>query len=598
MSNDLMDANTMIKELDLRSAGQNREIEELTKARKDQLDNADSKHIEMVNNLKTSHELSLLELTQKMGSLREKHQKEIEALLVSHKTALSELEAKHKRDLEKSQCSSNDLTIRIQDLERNLRMEKDSLSKITQEKEKLIEDLDGSKLNFEKMSKARKKLQMEIKSTTEEWTKKCKALSLKLSESSGAYNQLGEQNKKLKKENDVLDQSIEQSEENYKKMEESYKKMKLNNAEINETLKSAIASKLELETQLDETMSKLEKLSRRNENLEDELSESNAKFTDLRTATNQNEDRMNNQIELQFAKIGQLQTSKIELEKKRKNDQIRLETQLRIQRKQSLQKLEVLEEQLDEERKSFLAKQTNLLKEHEETLNNLILKYKAEHEKITKEHSEELESKQKNHQMEIEAMTEKRNNDITQLKKKHQEVLLHHKEDHRKDKIFLEKSHAQEVQQLKDENTSRVTKLTETLKEELNKYKILYKKYTNRPSRKEDVQRIAQLENHIKGQDLAVFKAKEEKQKLKLELVNRETNFNKVFGREPNVGTMIPARLIEKTPPLAPSASRRHTPPQYARRNSGDKKLPPLSHRSRSNSPRSFGRLSSRPGAT
>merc|ERR1719285_299965 len=172
--------------------------------------------------------------------------------------------------------------------------------------------------------------------------------------------------------------------------------MKLNNAEINETLKSAIASKLELETQLDETMSKLEKLSRRNENLEDELSESSAKFTDLRTATNQNEDRMNNQIELQFAKIGQLQTSKIELEKKRKNDQIRLETQLRIQRKQSLQKLEVLEEQLDEERKSFLAKQTNLLKEHEETLNNLILKYKAEHEKITKEHSEELESKQKN----------------------------------------------------------------------------------------------------------------------------------------------------------------------------------------------------------
>merc|ERR1712048_1422363 len=136
--------------------------------------------------------------------------------------------------------------------------------------------------------------------TTGDWAKKCKALSSKLSSSLDSCTELNEECNKLKKDNDILDKKLQQAEENYKKMEANY-------LEMADILKSTQATKDKLEIKLDKAVSQLEKLLQSKKNLEDELSESNAKFTDLRKVTNDKENKMNSQLELQSRKIGQLQ---------------------------------------------------------------------------------------------------------------------------------------------------------------------------------------------------------------------------------------------------------------------------------------------------
>jgi len=64
--------------------------------------------------------------------------------------------------------------------------------------------------------------------------------------------------------------------------------------------------------------------------------------------------------------------------------------------------------------------------------------------------------------------------------------------------------------------------------------------FRQRPSRDEDVEFIKQLEEKLFQQELACQKLNDEKKYYKLELVNREENFNKIFNNNPNVGFMNP----------------------------------------------------------
>ncbi|XP_059589255.1 protein FAM184A isoform X2 [Alligator mississippiensis] len=65
-------------------------------------------------------------------------------------------------------------------------------------------------------------------------------------------------------------------------------------------------------------------------------------------------------------------------------------------------------------------------------------------------------------------------------------------------------------------------------------------KYQNRESRPEDLQLIAELKDLIAERDQLIKKLIEDKKFYQLELVNRETNFNKVFNASPNVGVINP----------------------------------------------------------
>ncbi|XP_053566764.1 protein FAM184A [Bombina bombina] len=65
-------------------------------------------------------------------------------------------------------------------------------------------------------------------------------------------------------------------------------------------------------------------------------------------------------------------------------------------------------------------------------------------------------------------------------------------------------------------------------------------KYQNRESRPEDLQVIAELKDMVTERDQLIKKLIEDKKFYQLELVNRETNFNKVFNASPNVGVINP----------------------------------------------------------
>uniref|UniRef100_A0A4X2LXC9 Family with sequence similarity 184 member A n=1 Tax=Vombatus ursinus TaxID=29139 RepID=A0A4X2LXC9_VOMUR len=65
-------------------------------------------------------------------------------------------------------------------------------------------------------------------------------------------------------------------------------------------------------------------------------------------------------------------------------------------------------------------------------------------------------------------------------------------------------------------------------------------KYIKRESRTEDLQMIADLKTLLAERDQVIKKLIDDNKFYQLELVNRETNFNKVFSANPNVGVINP----------------------------------------------------------
>jgi hypothetical protein len=64
--------------------------------------------------------------------------------------------------------------------------------------------------------------------------------------------------------------------------------------------------------------------------------------------------------------------------------------------------------------------------------------------------------------------------------------------------------------------------------------------YENRPSRPEDLEMIRQMQEDINQKDALLKKAAEDMKFYKLELINREDSYNKMFGTNPNVGVINP----------------------------------------------------------
>ena len=64
--------------------------------------------------------------------------------------------------------------------------------------------------------------------------------------------------------------------------------------------------------------------------------------------------------------------------------------------------------------------------------------------------------------------------------------------------------------------------------------------YDGRPSRPEDMELIRQLQEDILQKDNLLKKAAEDMKFYKLELINREESYNKMFGANPNVGVLNP----------------------------------------------------------
>lgn len=91
---------------------------------------------------------------------------------------------------------------------------------------------------------------------------------------------------------------------------------------------------------------------------------------------------------------------------------------------------------------------------------------------------------------------------------------------------------------------SDFNKAQELLKDKISALQILLEgtedKFRNRESRHEDLQVIAELKDMVTEREALVKKLVDDKKFYQLELVNRETGFNKVFNTSPNVGVINP----------------------------------------------------------
>merc|ERR1712093_87858 len=135
--------------------------------------------------------------------------------------------------------------------------------------------------------------------------------------------------------------------------------------------------------------------------------------------------------------------------------------------------------------------------------------------------------------------------------REHEEAMQRKEEDLAKEKRNLKEQHKSELEALIQDQLRETTELKEQfdrarqlqdaqidmLQQRVHELQDLY---DQRPSREEDVERIAALEAEIEEKENTIRKLVDEMQFYKLELVNREQNYNKVFGATPLVGTLNP----------------------------------------------------------
>uniref|UniRef100_A0A7N8YIZ0 Family with sequence similarity 184 member Ab n=1 Tax=Mastacembelus armatus TaxID=205130 RepID=A0A7N8YIZ0_9TELE len=111
---------------------------------------------------------------------------------------------------------------------------------------------------------------------------------------------------------------------------------------------------------------------------------------------------------------------------------------------------------------------------------------------------------------------------------------------HERELAELSAVHNRETQNM----LSDFNKAQEVLKDKISALQILLEgteeKFRNRESRPEDLQLIAELKEMVSERESLVKKLVDDKKFYQLELVNRETNFNKVFNASPNVGVINP----------------------------------------------------------
>ncbi|XP_010211259.1 PREDICTED: protein FAM184A isoform X3 [Tinamus guttatus] len=124
-----------------------------------------------------------------------------------------------------------------------------------------------------------------------------------------------------------------------------------------------------------------------------------------------------------------------------------------------------------------------------------------------------------------------------------QQIRMHEQDlskKHEKELDVLTADHIREKQSM----LADFNKTQELLKEINSALQIsleeMEEKYKSRESRPEDLQLISELKDLIAERDQLIKKLIEDKKFYQLELVNRETNYNKVFNASPNVGVINP----------------------------------------------------------
>ncbi|NXQ25293.1 F184A protein, partial [Alaudala cheleensis] len=124
-----------------------------------------------------------------------------------------------------------------------------------------------------------------------------------------------------------------------------------------------------------------------------------------------------------------------------------------------------------------------------------------------------------------------------------QQIRMHEQDLSKKHETELDVLTAEHIRE-KQSMLADFNKTQELLKEINSALQIsleeMEEKYKNRESRPEDLQLISELKDLIAERDQLIKKLIEDKKFYQLELVNRETNYNKMFNASPNVGVINP----------------------------------------------------------
>jgi len=102
----------------------------------------------------------------------------------------------------------------------------------------------------------------------------------------------------------------------------------------------------------------------------------------------------------------------------------------------------------------------------------------------------------------------------------------------------------------KQEVVNEFNRATNMLKDKINNLNLqieeLEDQYERRDSRNEDLEMIVQLKLAVEQKEHQIQQIMVDKKYYQMELVNRETNYNKVFNSNPNVGVLNPRAATKK----------------------------------------------------
>lgn len=120
------------------------------------------------------------------------------------------------------------------------------------------------------------------------------------------------------------------------------------------------------------------------------------------------------------------------------------------------------------------------------------------------------------------------------------------KQDLKNEMDRLIKEHVDDMETLQMDFSRTQELMDEKYNQLEERYNEIQSLYDNRPSRPEDLEIIKRLQQDIDQKDNLLKKAAEDMKFYKLELINRENSYNKMFGSNPNVGVMNPLTATKK----------------------------------------------------
>ncbi|KAM6084963.1 protein FAM184A isoform 3-T4 [Theristicus caerulescens] len=301
----------------------------------------------------------------------------------------------------------------------------------------------------------------------------------------------------------------------------------------------------------------LDQISLLKQNLEMQLSQSQSSLQQLQAQFSQERQRLTQEIQeleeehqqrhksLQEAHILAFQN----MEETKEQEQKELEERLQQKHSEELQTLKETHKQAMEGFKLEMEQELQTLRfELEDEGKAMLASLRSE---LNHQHAAAIDQLRHNHQQELVAAKMELERSIELGRRQEKEFLcrisdlqdeLRHR-DHHIAELDKEILHLHE-------NISALTKELEFKGKEVLRIRSesnqqisleeMEEKYKNRESRPEDLQLISELKDLIAERDQLIKKLIEDKKFYQLELVNRETNYNKMFNASPNVGVINP----------------------------------------------------------